>query len=192
MAIENGFKRILLTFLVSIRVFDCLLSSVWLCGVQQRFRFSNRENIVIDRKNCIFAIENDIFDCRNALMRFLRIWNQHRRVYPLSLYEPSQSVSSLTWTPISLLFAELVFFFLLLNACELGSFYAILETRRFLWAHWRINIASSFDFHSCTEGSDELAHNYRHKADTQPASNIGPPSAQLYMFTGDVNGSLCH
>ena len=40
--------------------------------MQQRFRFSNRENIVIDRKNCIFAIENDIFDCRNALFALFK------------------------------------------------------------------------------------------------------------------------
>ena len=77
--------------------------------MQQRFRFSNRENIVIDRKNCIFAIENDIFDCRNALFAVFK-----------------------NCTPISLLFAELVFFFLFLNTCELGSFYAFLETRLFL------------------------------------------------------------
>ena len=29
--------------------------------------------------------------------------------------------------------------------------------RRFQWAHWQI-IASSCDFHSCNDGSDELAH----------------------------------
>ena len=29
--------------------------------------------IVIDLKNCIFAFENNIFDCLDALLRFLRI-----------------------------------------------------------------------------------------------------------------------
>ena len=47
-----------------------------------------RKYIVIDCKNCNFAIENEIFDCRKFTFAsfFLRIWNQDRRAYPLSMY----------------------------------------------------------------------------------------------------------
>ena len=39
-----------------------------------------------------FAVENNFFACRIAFLRDLRIWNQDRRAYPLSLYEPTQSI----------------------------------------------------------------------------------------------------
>ena len=57
-------------------------------------------------------------------------------------------------------------------------------------------IASSCDFHYCTEGSDELAHmqyrkglhqQYRHKVETHPVSKIWPLSAQFYKLTGGVD-----
>ena len=57
-----------------------------------------------------------------------------------------------------------------LSACAMGSFYAFLEKRRLLLTNF---IASSCEFHSCTEGSDELAHmqpqrfsnNYKYKVE---------------------------
>ena len=111
------------------------------------------------------------------------------------MYVRANSVSSLTWTPIDLcVCVEFIicllcrisfFFFLFLTTCPSKSFYAFLETRRFQWAHWQIT-ANSCDFHSFTEGSDELAHmqyrkgllhQYRHKVETHPVSKIGPLSA---------------
>ena len=62
---------------------------------------------------------------------------------------------------------------------------------------WKSHAAAQIiAFHSCTEGSDELAHmqyrkglhqQYKHKVETHPVSKIGPLSAQFYMLTGGVD-----
>ena len=53
--------------------------------------------IALSIANIVFSLLKTIFlTVGMHFLRFLRIWNQDRRVYPLSLYEPSQSVSSLT------------------------------------------------------------------------------------------------
>ena len=132
---------------------------------------------------------------KNVILRSKRIFLKNlESSLPGYMYVRANSVSSLTWTPISFFVCWIYYcllcrisfsFFLFLTTCPSESFYAFLETRRFQWAHWQI-IVSSCDFHSCTEGSDELGHmqyrkgllqQYRHKVETHPVSRIGPLSA---------------
>ena len=103
-----------------------------------------------DRKNCILLPKTFFWlsDCIFAYSKNLKSGSPGLPVESVRAF----SVSSLTWT--SIYNEHWVFFFLFLIT---WSFYAFLETRRFLWAHWQI-IANSFNFHSFTEWSDELAH----------------------------------
>ena len=167
---------------------------------QQSFPFSNDDrvpqNILLSiAKNVILRSKRIFLTVGNADLGFYKNLESRSPGY---MYVRANSVSSLTWTPISFFvcwiyycllgYVALVFlssFFLTTCNCPSESFYAFLETRRFQWAHWQI-IASSCDFHSCTEGSDELAHmqyrkgllqQYRHKVETHPVSKIGPLSA---------------
>ena len=88
--------------------------------------------------------------------------------------------------------------FLCLNVSCRGSYESTLVKMSNCWKSNAVAqiIASSCDFHSCTEGSDELAlmqygkglhQQYRHKVETHPVSKIGPLSAQFYMLTGGVD-----
>ena len=149
--------------------------------------------IVIDCKKCNFAIIKDIFECRK---RSFAVFKNLESRLPGYMNVRANSVSSLTWTPFVFFVCWIYYcllhvcrisfsFFFFLTTCPSESFYAFLETRRFQWTHWQI-IASSCDFHSCTEGSEELAHmqyrkgllqQYRHKVETHPVSKIGPLSA---------------
>ena len=53
--------------------------------------YRNYMYIIIDHKKIVILLSKTIFlIVRNALLRFLRIWNQDRRAYTLSLYEPTQ------------------------------------------------------------------------------------------------------
>ena len=65
-----------------------------------------------DRKNCILLSKTFVFGCRIAFLRFLRIWNHGRRAYPLSLYEPSQSVHWLEHRLVFWIYNAHWFFFL--------------------------------------------------------------------------------
>ena len=80
-----------------------------------------------------FAIENHFWlsDCIFAFFKNLKSGS----------YEPSHSVHWLEHRLVFFLNNNGAFFsfFLLLITCELGSFYALLETRRFLWAHWKMS-----------------------------------------------------
>ena len=63
---------------------------------QQRFLFSidnHVPNIYCYRsKKIVILLSKTIsLTVGNALLRFLRIWNQDRRAYPLSMYEPTAS-----------------------------------------------------------------------------------------------------
>ena len=106
--------------------------------------------IVIDCKKCTFAIKKDIFDCRKRSFAFFKNLESRSPGY---MYVRANSVSSLTWTPISFFVCWIYYcllcrisfsFFLFLTTCPSESFYAFLETKRFQWAHWQI-IASSCD-----------------------------------------------
>ena len=110
--------------------------NLFLIGDNNVFYFKRtivfRKYIVIDCKNCNFAIKNDNFDCWKCTFGFLNNLESGSSGKPVE-YVRAYSVSSLTWTPISFVcllnyyYCPLDFScFLFLNTCpSLGS--------HFLW-----------------------------------------------------------
>ena len=100
-----------------------------------------RKYIVIDRKNCNFAIENNIFDCRKCTFAvFKNLESGSPGLYPLSSLCTSLLIKFTDLNTDLFLFVEFIIicygafvfsFFLFLTTCPSGSFYAFLETRRF-------------------------------------------------------------
>ena len=111
----------------------------------------------------------------NAVLHFLRIWNQVR----------AYSVSSLHFV----LFVEFIFVL-----CRISW-------DKTLPMSPLTNYSKLMRLYSCTEGEEELAHmqyrkglhkQYRHKVETHPVSKIGPLSAQSAQFYCLLGASLTH
>ena len=139
-----------------------------------------------DQKGYFWLSETQL----NCVLRFFKNLESRSPGY---MYVRANSVSSLTWTPISFLFVEFIIV-CYVALVFLSSFFWPLAHRNHFTHFLRQDasnepidiIASSCDFHSCAEGSDELAHmqyrkgllqQYRHKVETHPVSKIGPLSA---------------